>query len=57
MSAVHNPFYLSVVYLTLIALSSTSSAPDSGHQAQGLDVDLLAAAVKIEEPAGPVLVS
>ncbi|WP_158284607.1 hypothetical protein [Azospirillum sp. TSO35-2] len=36
---------------------ATSSAPDSRHQAQGLDVDLLAAAVEIEEPAGPVLAS
>ncbi len=31
------------------------SAPDSGHQAQGLDIDVLAAVVEIEEPAGPVL--
>ena len=36
---------------------ATSSAPDSRHQAQGLDFDLLAAAVEIEEPAGPVLAS
>lgn len=32
-----------------------SSAPDSGHQAQGLDVDVLAVAAEIEELAGPVL--
>ena len=29
----------------------------AAHQAQGLDVDELAAAVEIEEPAGPVLAS
>jgi hypothetical protein len=33
------------------------SAPNSGHQAQGLDIDVLAAAVEIEEPAGSVLAS
>jgi len=33
------------------------SVPESGHQAQGLDVDLLAVAVEIGEPAGPVLAS
>lgn len=37
--------------------SAAPSAPDSGHQAQGLDIDVMAAAVKIEEPAGPVLAS
>lgn len=30
-------------------------AAGSGHQAQGLDADVLATAVEIEEPAGPVL--
>ena len=33
------------------------SAPDNGHQAQGLDVDELAAAVEIEKSVGPVLAS
>ncbi|CAO3358506.1 hypothetical protein [Azospirillum melinis] len=31
------------------------SAPDSGHQAQSLDIDVLATAVEIVERAGPVL--
>lgn len=29
----------------------------AGHQAQGLDIDVLAAAVEIEELTGPVLAS
>ncbi|WP_158282387.1 hypothetical protein [Azospirillum sp. TSO5] len=33
------------------------SGRDSGHQALGLDVDILAAAMEIEEPAGSVLAS
>lgn len=33
------------------------SVLESGHQAQGLDVDLLAVAVEIEVPAGRVLAS
>ncbi|WP_376967660.1 hypothetical protein ABNQ39_36230 (plasmid) [Azospirillum sp. A26] len=33
------------------------SPPDIGHQAQGLDVDVSATAVEIEEPAEPVLAS
>ncbi|WP_376960745.1 hypothetical protein ABNQ39_22565 [Azospirillum sp. A26] len=37
--------------------SAAPSAPDSRHQAQGLDIDLLAAVVEIEELAGPVLAS
>lgn len=30
------------------------STPDSGHQEHGLDIDVVAAVVEIEEPAGPV---
>ncbi|WP_376964484.1 hypothetical protein ABNQ39_27345 [Azospirillum sp. A26] len=33
------------------------SPPDIGHQARGLDVDLLAVSTEIEEPAGRVLAS
>ncbi|WP_455173364.1 hypothetical protein [Azospirillum largimobile] len=36
---------------------SAPSAPDDAHQARSLDVDELAAAVEIEEPAGLVLAS
>ncbi len=53
--AAGRPGSLLVSLIRIAEGAAAPSAPGSGHQAQGLDIDVVAAVMKIEEPAGSVL--